>query len=258
MIDQDWRPFCEMWITASAASANGKQLSESICRYAFELLQDYPLPDVVSAIMRHGKSSKFAPTPCEIIEIINSASKHYAADEAWAIVLKSFDEQETVVMTAEMLEAKAETQEVFDAGDTVGARMAFRAAYERIIRYAPPPAWRVSVGYDPHRRYDAVFFAVAKGLLPKGTEQKYLEQAPQDAGPIAGLLTGKVENPPADNASLKKRWGMLKGAIAEAVAYEANQKIIAKEAEKTRRLNFERNREEQLAKFAAISMVLEA
>lgn len=245
MTNQDKQRFLQQ--INGAASVYRQQVDAVQLDIFWKILIEYSIDQVCLAFDQHIRVSKFFPTPAEIIANIPGSTHHYAADEAWAIVLKSFDESETVVMTSEMLTAKSEVQDVFDSGDTIGARMAFRAAYERIVRTAPAPRWEVSLGHDPHRRFDAVIKAVNAGLLPPRSEQKYLESVRRDAGPIAGLLTGKIENPPTDNLELKKRWQVLKGAINAGIEYAENQKSLAKEDEKVKRQDFERNREEQLA-----------
>lgn len=213
------------------------------------MLKPYDQVEVGKAFARHARTSKFFPTAAEIIGYLPSANTdlHYAADEAWAIALKSFDERETVIITREILEAKSVVQELYDAGDVIGARMGFRAAYDRIIKNASTPVWQVSAGDDKQLRIDAVRNAVAKGLLPPKTLDKYLLDAPgQDAGPIAGLLTGKVTELKTNDENLKKRWGGLRQALDDGIAKAEAQKQLEREMRHAERMAFESHREEQL------------
>jgi hypothetical protein len=122
----------------------------------------------------------------------NSAGGHPTANEAWGLVLASRDESETVVWTEQIAEAAGIAQPVLDAGDEVGARMAFRDAYDRILRErADPPRWFPSLGRDPQRRTAAIDRAVRAGLLTQQHAAGLLP-APKDTGPIgAALFEGK-------------------------------------------------------------------
>lgn len=122
------------------------------------------------------------------------------SDEAWAVSLDAQDERLTVVRTAEMVEAFAICRPILDSGDKIGARMAFKSAYERIVRDARlqnrPIQWHASLGWDQEGRTAVLTKAVetrklsaehVSGLLP----------SPSDTGPIGALLLGDK------NASLR-------------------------------------------------------
>lgn len=109
------------------------------------------------------------------------------------MVLAAQDEAETVVWTDQIAEAAGIAQPILDAGDEVGARMAFRDAYERILREHgdKPPRWFASLGTDPGRRTVAIERGVRAGLLTKTHAEKLLP-APKDAGPLGeALFEGK-------------------------------------------------------------------
>lgn len=132
-------------------------------------LEAYPLDAVLRALSRHVATSEFAPTPASILKHLPKMSDgRPEADEAWAIAIRSADERETVVWTQEIAEAWAIASPVFD-GDEIGARMAFKAAYARIVdrnRGANlPPQWVVSQGFDAQRRIEVVEQAVRAGRL---------------------------------------------------------------------------------------------
>jgi hypothetical protein len=246
MNKQDKPKFLEA-LTATAAMYS-RQLDLPQIAMWWGLFEEHDVDAVIDAFNRHLRSSKFFPTPAEIMALIpGGAVGHYAADEAWSLVLQAFDETETVVLTREMLEAKGVVQEIYDTGDIVGARMAFRAAYERIIRSAPAPVWQVSTGFDAAKRVEAVKLAVDKGLLPPGSEKKYLTQQPQDAGAIAGLLTGKVSELPNNQEHLKNRWHGLRQALADGLAKAEAEHQAEREAAAQRRLAFEEKRQAAIA-----------
>jgi hypothetical protein len=134
------------------------------------------------------KNGRFVPTPADIIgqiEGIAAKDGRPAADEAWALALKCIDEMQTVVWTAEIAHAWGIAKPVLDLGDKVGARMAFKAAYESATEKARSArehiAWSVSLGFDEKARNAAISEAVALGRVSNA-----LLQAP--SGPVAGLL----------------------------------------------------------------------
>lgn len=157
----------------------------------FKLLSRYDLREVLAGLEAHcldEQRGKFPPVPADILAQIERAS---AGDgrpedaEAWATALRASDEAATVAWTAETAEAWGICKPVLDAGDEVGARMAFKAAYNRLLCAArdrrEPAQWSASIGHDEARRDDALRLAVDAGRLPVA----YL---PAPRGPVAGLL----------------------------------------------------------------------
>lgn len=174
-------------LTGCAAIYRVELKNPQIAMY-WEILKDYDVDAVMSAITRHLKTAKFFPAPAELLEYIPeaSANQHIGADEAWAIVIESFDEESTVVMTQQIAEARGIALPIYQSGDDVGARVAFRDAYNRIVKTAPAPSWFVSEGFDKARKADAVANAIQLGRLPAGTDQKYRLEAPKTT--VAGLI----------------------------------------------------------------------
>ena len=210
----------------------------------FNALKHHDMGTVKAAFTAHCQDPKrgmFSPTPADILAQIDRA----AADdgrpedaEAWATALRASDESTTVVWTAETAEAWGICQPVMQAGDEVGARMAFKAAYNRLVSASrdrrEPIRWVVSEGHDAAVRDDALRLAVESGRLPEA----YL---PAPRGPIAGLLelsqqrgcppevrdrllqirsqivTGEMGQ--SEDAAAKARTASAKGGAAEAVRH---------------------------------------
>ena len=135
---------------------------------------------------------RFTPKPADIIEQIEGRAANdgrLSADEAWAVALTSRDEADTVVWTQEMAEAFALCLPVFP--DEVGARMAFKDAYNRLVTQARtasrPVEWGVSLGWDTRKRERSLTKALDAGLL----------QAPM----VAGLLSPPDGIAAADQAA---------------------------------------------------------
>jgi len=175
MDKQDYKRFAEQWFIAHEIMAGGKVFSNQAMGKIFEILNQYQLDSVLGAIDWHLNNGKFAPTPNDIKEIIteHSGTKHVGAEEAWSIALQSFDEINTVVITKQILEAKAIVQDIYDSGDVIGARMAFKEAYNRIIKIAGDVKWFVSQGDDKSQAQYVVAQAINMGRLLPGTDEKY-------------------------------------------------------------------------------------
>lgn len=200
MQKNEFTRFADVWADAHEIMAGGKVFSNRAMVMIFEALEGYPLYAVVMAIGVHVRQSRFAPTPADIVEIINDHSrcKHVGAEEAWAIALESFDESRSVVWTDEIAQARNIAWTIFAAGDEVGARMAFREAYKRIVSVSANEArWLVSQGFDKEQAADVVAAAVRLGRLPAGADAKYRIEAPttttQKLIEKAQKITGKVD-----------------------------------------------------------------
>lgn len=143
--------------------------SKAVLAVFWANLERYPLDAVLRAISRHVASSEFAPTPAAILKHLPKESDgRPEVDEAWAIALRARDERDTVVWTQEIAEAWNAALPVLD-GDEIGARMAFKAAYARIVErnrtHGAPTQWVVSQGFDATQREEAVAQAVRQGRL---------------------------------------------------------------------------------------------
>lgn len=132
-------------------------------------LEPHPLEAVAQAFSKHLDVSEFAPTPAAILKHLPKESDgHPDVNEAWAIALRGRDERDTVVWTQECAEAFGIASSVLDDDET-GARMAFKAAYERLVEHARaegrPVQWIASLGHDAAQREVVVTEAVRAGRL---------------------------------------------------------------------------------------------
>lgn len=109
-------------------------------------------------------------TLADIVSRLESADGRPDADEAWMIALQAEDESATVVWTGETSAAFAIAKPALEISDKTGARMAFRAAYERLVKEArnrrEPATWSASIGWDVEGRRIALENAVQAGRLP--------------------------------------------------------------------------------------------
>lgn len=169
----------------------------------FRALARYPLADVRNALdahMRDPQRGRFYPLPADLIAKIDIAGDtHPGSDEAWAIAVRARDEADTVIWTEQMAQAWGVCRPVMDMGDEVGARMAFRQAYDRMVsdaRQANKPAvWTISEGFDKERRIAAVKQAEATGLLLPGAAREalpLLEHHEAQIGPMPDHIREKL------------------------------------------------------------------
>lgn len=174
MIEADFAPFARMLDTVYAL--HGKSLNAEAKALFFRAMSQFPLPMVRAALdghVRDPERGQFPPKPADLMaQIVGKAQSdgRPGADEAWAISLTSRDEAKTVVWTQEMAEAFEVCRPVLEEGDEVGARMAFKDAYNRLVtearRDGRPIAWNASLGWDLDSRQEALHLAVTRNQLP--------------------------------------------------------------------------------------------
>lgn len=185
------------------------------------------------------------------------------SDEAWAIAMEAQDEAMTVVWCDEMRQAFAVARPVLSEGDKVGARMAFKNAYERLVRDAKmqnkPARWYPSLGWDADHRRAVLTQAVEIGKLSAQSVAGLLP-APAGVGPVVALLLGNNagaplrlasangEALPADeSAEVARRCGEIRENLSRA-REESEQRRLAAVAAK--RAEFEKRRAQALAAVA--------
>ncbi len=247
---------------AVTAELTGTELSEAALRVMAQDLDVYPEAAVLRALDRCRRELKTRLTLAAVLERIEEEDGRPGADEAWAIALGAADEAETVVWTEEIAQAFAVAQPVLEARDKVGARVAFRDAYERLVREAraaaAPCSWVASVGHDPERRAVALRAAIALKRIEAGAVAGLLPQA--DCGPVIAAV---IENKPAallanpelsasDKAAAARGLAMLKAAMADLDAKAGERAAQAAEEARLRAERDERRRAHLLAQVASL------
>jgi hypothetical protein len=202
---------------AGAICATAETLGQTISAAAAELMAEdlavFAPADIRKALQSCRRELTGKLTLAAVLQRIQAEDGRPGKDEAWAIAMTTNDEFETVVLTDEIQIALGAAKPVLDAGDKVGARMAFISAYERLVTQAredvKPVSWHVSVGFDANRRVEAVTKAVQMQRIPQEHGQKYLADlrvvpVTEDGRALAGLITGEVSRPtPAVREKLK-------------------------------------------------------
>jgi hypothetical protein len=216
------------------AEAMGTTLSPSTAKMMADDLEHFTVNDLVNALTACRREVTGRLTLASIIQRAEAADGRPGKDEAWAIAMTTNDEYETVVLTNEIQLALAAAKPVLDAGDKVGARMAFISAYERLVSQAREDGtrvnWHVSVGFDSNRRVEAITKAVQMQRIPQERGQLYLADlriAPisENGRAIAGLITGEVTRP---NPEVREKLKAVKESMQEMRAASAERKIEMK------------------------------
>jgi hypothetical protein len=243
----DYQQFFNAWVSAHSISTSNKVPDNKDVSKAFDLLSEYPITAVIRAIDIHSKSSRFPPTPADICAIIDSrcGNEHIGSDEAWTIVLSSFDEDDPIVMTDEIFEARVIAYSVWLAGDKIGTRMAFKDAYERIVKTAGKPKWRLIVGNDKSRSIEPVLKeAVRKDRLTQDEAAKYLPAPLGDTTDVKLLPGETVDEAKLRRANIRRMVEISNETLKKAEQEEKQRK--AEEAAKKRQAT-EQRRQELLA-----------
>lgn len=215
----------------------------------FQAVSRYPLALIEKAIQAHlidPEAGKFKTMvqPAHIVAQIEGAAAQDGrpeADEAWAIAMRADDEAVTVVWTDEISQALSAARPVLANGDEVGARMAFKAAYGRLVTKARkemrPVRWVASLGHDVAQREDALKQAVTQGQLPAPHVAALL---PPPA-PMAGM---------ADDDIAAENLARLRQMVANALTPAEKRRRAAEEASKAERDRLDALKAETAAKVA--------
>jgi hypothetical protein len=227
MEDHDKGRFLQM--LTKAMGAYGKSLPEpSIIDVWVDLLRPFSLRTVGMAFAAYlDQNGEFEPKPAGIAKLCKQMDGRPTDEEAWAIALTSRAEEETVVWTTETAEAFGLCSSVLSMGDEVGARMAFKDAYNRLVSSArmanKPCQWTVSLGWDKDRRVAALEKAQKAGLLMAPAVQHLLP-----APPIESLGEPSPEGLEMVKAALAElQDGWEKAAQAREDALQAEREAVA-------------------------------
>lgn len=132
MIDQDKKAFRDLLV--DALSMYGKEPAKTQLTIWWNILNPYPIEAVQMAFTRHLTTSKFPPTPADILEGLPDLLGHPSPEEAWNRLPKS--EHECGYVTDQMMGALGACSDSLDRGDYVAARMAFIESYKKQVSLA--------------------------------------------------------------------------------------------------------------------------
>jgi hypothetical protein len=250
MLERDYDLFAQM-LDDVAELRQLQPLSANAKALFFRAVARFPIEQVEGAIQAHlidPEAGKFKAhiQPAHIIAQIEAAvadDGRPGADEAWAIALLARDEAATVVWTEETAQAFAACKPVLDLGDEVGARMAFRQTYDRLVNGArkqgQPNRWQASLGFDMALREQALHRAATAGLLP----------APHAAALLPPPLTGEDIVPDSEaRAAIARIQAMLASAMSPAEKLRRGAEA-ASQAERDRVAELKRETDEKVRRY---------
>lgn len=219
------------WLVRQLAATSellGQEMKPNAAGLLADDLSTYDRKTIAAALQRVRMEHTGKLTPKAIIDRIDEVAGRPAANEAWAMAISAQDERNTVVWTQEASDAWAVAKPIADGGDMVGARMAFIAAYERLVRTAREerrmPVVTVSLGWDEQLRASAVEKAVKAGYL---TESAALEYSQPTARLTwvdpTKLLVGDAQPGHAATPEQRERLKKLRDDIASKSARRAEE-----------------------------------
>lgn len=247
MREQDYGEFVALLDAAYdlIGSGQNKTISPQAKALFFKALGQYSIEQFRVGLNGHcmdKQRGRFTPKPADIIEQIEGATGgdgRPSDDEAWAIALTSQDEADTVIWTTEIAEAYGIAQTVMATGDKVGARMAFKDAYSRLVTSARQSGhkvnWVASLGWDKTRQAEVLKKAVTAGLLP---------------APMATVLLPNYSQDPQEATECPEGLKRVKEEMAKLVE-KREQRAAEWEREKQEARDAEAERKRVLAEQAA-------
>lgn len=150
---------------AVTAELCGRVFSPAAAAMFASDLDGFPEHAVLAALTRCRKEVRGMLTIQDVISRIDDGRP--GAEEAWAMIPR--DEATSVVWTEEMAQAYGVASPLLDEGDKIGARMAFKEAYAKLVSDARdrklPPKWTPSLGEDVNGRQLALIDAVRAGRM---------------------------------------------------------------------------------------------
>jgi hypothetical protein len=220
MRDEDFASFSELLDgTCGLLSRGTYRPSATNTALWFRALAAHDLDTVragFDAHVRDTERGRFVPTPADVLGQIERSKPrlaHPGGDEAWSLAIAGRSEFDTVVWTDQIRDAFEIARPVLDSGDEVGARMAFRGAYLRLVDAAradgAAPKWTVMIGFDAERRVKAIEAAVKAGRLPQS--ELLALPAPESGEPLLRL----VAPAPNDSAAALEAKAKLRSIAQE-------------------------------------------
>lgn len=158
---------------AVTAELCGRTFSEAAARVFVQDLAAYPEQAVIAALARCRKEVRGVLTVHDVVSRLDDGRP--GPDEAWSML--PLDESQSAVWTDEMAAAFGVARRLLENGDKVGARMAFREKYAKLVNEARDKGkrvnWSPTLGEDPYGRWSVLETAVKEGRLPLQYAQQF-------------------------------------------------------------------------------------
>lgn len=165
---------------AITAEVLGTEFSRDAAKALHRVLAPFGKEAVILALRRCMYECRGRLTPAEIVSRIDDGRP--GAEEAWGMVA-SLNDDASVCWTEEMATAWGVARHALEAGDKIGARMAFKEKYQQELMKArteaKPARWSMSLGNSPAERTAAIEAAISAGRIGQEHGSKLLP-APRD------------------------------------------------------------------------------
>ena len=181
---------------AVTAEVCGSQLSEGALAIMADELNSYEFEAVTKALKIVMREHTGRLSLAAIVERIDCPNAAMSGDRAWAfaVAARIWDEQITLVLPEAILQAFPLA--LWNTGDRVAARMAFKDAYPACLAESGDEVF-ISLGHDPEGRRTAIGEAVRNGVITEARATALLPE-PEITDPKSHALI-------ADLASSMKR-----------------------------------------------------
>jgi hypothetical protein len=164
---------------AVASELTGTNWSEAAAEAVHRKLAVHDERAVLYAIDQAMSHAKGRLTLGAIMTHLPDPHGFLGVEEAWAAVPK--DEHSTAIICDEMMQAWVAVKDTYSF-DKVGARMAFKETYERLVVESKAAGrkakFRVSLGHDVQAREDVVRQALERGIITEERAQHMLPHLP--------------------------------------------------------------------------------
>jgi hypothetical protein len=204
---------------SGTAELMGKQLSPVALAMMASDLKEYH-PSLISQALQNVRKGQKPFGLGAIVAEIESLKPdgRLGADEAWA--LYPHDEATSAVLTNEISEAMQIAQPLLNEGDKVGARMAFKEAYTRIVaknkNEGIAPKWFPSLGTDKNGREEVLKQAVQLGRLTQDHAISLLPvKVNAKVSEAVALIDNKTKLTPEQIEKNQKRLAEIKSMLAK-------------------------------------------
>lgn len=204
---------------SGTAELMGKQLSPVALAMMASDLKEYH-PSLISQALQNVRKGQKPFGLGAIVAEIESLKPdgRLGADEAWA--LYPHDEVTSAVLTNEISEAMQIAQPLLNEGDKVGARMAFKEAYTRIVaknkNEGIAPKWFPSLGTDKNGREEVLKQAVQLGRLTQDHAISLLPvKVNAKVSEAVALIDNKTKLTPEQIEKNQKRLAEIKAMLAK-------------------------------------------
>lgn len=166
---------------------NNHVLTEFALDVFLEDTECYSFVDVMTAIRNARKQAKGRISIGDIMQHLETLDGRPSAEEAWALAVKSLDENLTIALTQETQEAwSSGASELLDIGDKFNASRAYIEKYNQLVTAARdknvPISWFVSLGDDKDQRDNVVRQAYKENKITKEHAETLLPYHKSDEG----------------------------------------------------------------------------